>query len=168
MSRKIILFTFIFISFLSCKEHENTHVAELIAGVNQLKMDKNNEFLSTLKPSGKELRLIFKAGESVDQVIAYSNMKWADTSNIPPNSMKPLTEDADLNILSVSTSELNAGVTNGLPEEYLTLSGHLKDGVTLYAMQYVNEDGTEQKMRSAFIKVSGKWVIIPRAYKAFE
>ena len=35
-------------------------------------------------------------------------------------------------------------------------------------MQYLNEDGTEQKMRSVFFKVSKKWMIVPRAYKAFE
>ena len=168
MSRKIILFVLILISFISCKENGNVELTELIAVVNQLKTDKHNEFLSTLKPSERDLRLIFKGGESVDKVIAYSKMKWADISKIPQNSMKPKTENAELKILIVSKSELKTGITNGLPKEYLNISDHLQDGTKLYAMQYLNEDGTEQKMRSVFFKVSNNWMIVPLAYKAFE
>lgn len=168
MNRKIIMLAFILISFISCKENKNVEITELITLVNQLKTDKNNEFLSTLKPSEKDLRLIFKDGESVNTVIAYSNMKWADISKIPQNSMKPLTENAELKILTVSKSELKTGITNGLPKEYLNITDHLQDGTKLYAMQYLNEDGTEQKMRSVFFKVSNNWMIVPLAYKAFE
>ena len=155
-------------SFISCKENEHAELTELINVVNQLKTDKNNEFLSTLKPSEKDLRLIFKDGESVDKVIAYSKMKWADISKIPQNSMKPLTENAELKILAVSKSELETGITNGLPKAYLNISDHLQDGTKLYAMQYLNEDGTEQKMRSVFFKASNNWMIVPLAYKAFD
>ena len=168
MNRKIILFGLILISFVSCKENKNAELTELTTVINQLKADKNNEFLSTLKPTEKSLRLIFKGGESVDKVIAYSRMKWADISKIPQNSMKPLTENAELKILTVSKSELKSGITNGLPHEYLNITDHLQDGTKLYAMQYLNEDGSEQKMRSVFFKVSENWMIIPLAYKAFE
>jgi hypothetical protein len=111
---------------------------------------------------------IFKEGEAVDKAISYSKMKWTDISKIPQNSMKPLTENAKLKILSVSKRELKSGKTNGLPKDYLTIADYLKDGTSLYAMLYLNEDGTEQKMRSAFFKASEKWIIIPLAYKAFE
>lgn len=168
MNRKIILFGLILISFISCKENENIELKELIAVVNQLKDDKNNEFLSTLKPAEINLRLIFKDGESVDKVIAYSKMRWSDISKIPQNSMKPLTENAELKILTVSKSELETGITNGLPKEYLNITDHLKDGTKLYAMQYLNEDGSEQKMRSVFFKASDSWMIVPLADKAFE
>ncbi|WP_299277963.1 hypothetical protein [uncultured Psychroserpens sp.] len=168
MNRKIILLGLILISFISCKENENAELTELITVVNQLKTDDNNEFLSTLKPSEKGLRLIFKDGESVNKVIAYSKMRWADISKIPQNSMKPLTENAELKILTVSKSELKSGITNGFPKEYLTIANHLQDGTKLYAMQYLNEDGSEQKMRSVFFKTSDNWMIVPLAYKAFE
>jgi hypothetical protein len=168
MSSKIYLFVLILISFISCKENEKVEFTELTSVINQLKIDKNHEFLSTLKPSEKELRLIFKDGESVNKAINYSKMRWNDVSKVSPNSMKPLTENAKLKILSVSKSELNAGKTNGFPKEYLNLSGHLKDGTTLYAMQYLNEDGTEQKLRAAFFKVSNNWIIVPLAYQAFD
>lgn len=167
MSRKIFLFGLILISFISCKEG-NTEISELTNLVNKLKTDKNNEILSTLKPSEKDLRLIFKDGESVDKVIAYSNIRWADISKISPDSMKPITENAELKILTVSKSELQSGIVNGLPKEYLNLVTHLQDGIVLYAMQYLNEDGTEHKMRSVFFKVSNNWIIVPLAYKSFE
>ena len=48
MSRKIVLFVFILIQLLSCKENGNIELTELIDIVNQLQSDKNNEFLSTL------------------------------------------------------------------------------------------------------------------------
>ena len=168
MNRKIVLLGLILISFISCKEDKNVEITELTTLVNQLKVDKNNEVLTTLKPSEKDLKLIFKDGESVDKVITYSKLKWADISKISPNSMKPLTENAELKILTVSKSELKTGITNGLPKEYLNISDHFQDGIMLYAMQYLNEDGTEQKMRSVFFKVSNHWVIVPRAYMAFE
>lgn len=168
MSRKIISFVLILISFISCRENENVELAELIKVVNQLQTDKNNQFLSTLQPSEMDLRLIFRDGESVDKVIAYSNMKWANIGKIPENSMKPNTENAELKILTVSKNELENGITNGLPTEYLNISEHLQDGTKLYAMQYLNNDGTEQKMRSVFFKASNNWMIVPLAYKAFE
>ena len=141
---------------------------ELTGIVNQLKTDENHKLLSTFKPSEKELRLIFEDGESVDKAIAYSQRRWSDMSKVSKNSMKPLTEDAELTILSVSKTELLLGKTNGLPEAYLNIPDHLIDGTTLYAMQYLNEDGSEQKMRSAFFKAADRWVIVPLAYEAFE
>lgn len=167
MNRKIILLGLSLILFISCKE-SNTELTEFTTLVNKLKTDKNKEFLSTLKPSEKDLRLIFKDGESAEKVIAYSNIRWADISKISQNSMKPLTENAELKILAVSKRELETGITNGLPKEYLNIVDHLQDGTVLYAMQYLNEDGTEQKMRSVFFKVSNNWMIVPLAYKAFE
>jgi hypothetical protein len=152
---------------ISCNKKETVEKAELVGVVNHLKVDQNNQFLATLKPTEADLQLLFKEGESVNKITAYSNMKWADVSKIPQNSMKPITDDAELNILSVSQKELEVGITNGFPEEYTTIVHHLKDGVTLYAMQYLNSDGTEQKMRSAFFKVNDKWIIVPLPFRAF-
>lgn len=168
MSRKLYIFVLILIFFISCKENKKVELTELTTVINQLKIDKNHEFLSTLKPTEKDLRLIFKDGESVNKAIAYSKTRWNDLSKISQNSMKPLTENAKLKILAVSESELNAGMTNGFPKEYLNISAHLKEGTKLYAMQYLNEDGTEQKLRAAFFKGSDNWIIVPLAFKAFD
>ena len=168
MSKIIILFTLPLILFISCNETKNTEIAELTLVVEQLKSDKNNEFLMTLKPSEKDCRLIFQKGQSANKVVLYSEMEWVDAENIPENSMKPITTDAEFKILSATKKELIAGISNGLPVEYVHLGNHLKDGITIYAMKYLNEDGTEQKLRAAFFKVSEKWIIIPRTFKAFE
>ncbi len=168
MSKKLILFSCILALFISCNKKTNIEKAELTSIILQLKNDKNNTFLKTLKPSENDCKLIFQDGESVNKAILYSEMKWIDADKIPENSMKPVTEDAKLKVLSVTKNELKAGKTNGFPIEYLNLADHLKDGITIYAMQYLNEDGTEQKHRAAFFKLSEKWIIIPRTFKAFE
>jgi len=168
MNSKIFFLGLILISSISCNENKNVELTEMATLVNQLKTDKNNELLSTLEPTDKDLRLIFNEGESADKVITYSKIKWADISKIPENSMKPLTENAELKILTVSKTELKSGITNGFPKEYLNITDHLQDGINLYAMQYLNEDGSEQKMRSVFFKVSNNWMIVPLVYKAFE
>ena len=124
--------------------------------------------MSSLKPKGEDLKELFNKGEAADRIITYSNSRWADISKVPEDSMKPLTDDASLNIVSVTKEELEAGKSNGLPEEYIQIAKHLQDDVTLYAIKYVNPDGTEQKMRSVFFKVNDNWMLIPLAYKAFN
>jgi len=127
MSKKFILGTLILTLFASCSEKTNNEKTELTSIVNQLKIDKNNEFLKTLKPSEVDFKLIFQDGKSVNKAISYSEMKWSDISKIPENSMKPLTEDAKLKILSVTKNDLLSGKTNGFPKEYLTLTDHIKN-----------------------------------------
>ena len=167
MTKFLLQVTLLGIISIACQPNQ-TEIAELKDIIQQLKTDRNNEFLATLKPTHEDLRLLFRKGASVNMVIAYADQRWADVSKIPKNSMKPLTENATLQILTVSKTELENGITNGLPTEYLLLVDHLQDDVILFAMQYLNEDGSEQKMRSAFFKASGNWLIIPLAYKAFE
>ncbi|PQB03689.1 hypothetical protein [Aureitalea marina] len=154
--------------FISCQEDKQDEMAELVGLVDQLKADQNHEILLTLKPSANDIRQIFEGEIAVARVMAYCNLKWGEPDKIPPNIVKPVTEDAELKILVVSKNDLQQGVTNGFPREYLVLANQLKKDIKLYAIQYLNEDGTEQKMRSALFKPSDKWVMIPLTYMAFE
>ena len=153
---------------MTCKENEKVELTEFAKIIEQLRADEKNDFLLTLRPTENDCKFIFLEGESVRKAIAYSEKKWADVSKIPVGSMKPRTENAESKILSVTKDELQRGETKGLPEDYLKIAEHLKDGITLYSILYLNEDGTEQKQRAAFFKVSEKWIIIPRTFKAFE
>ena len=166
--KNIFFCLLLLVMVLSCQNNSIDEVEELRGVANQLKLDTNKVFLSSLQPKEEDLKELFNEGEAADSIIAYSNSRWADISKVPEDSMKPLTDDASLNIISVSKEELEAGKSNGLPEEYIQIAKYLKDEVTLYAIQYLNTDGTEQKMRSAFFKVNDNWMIIPLAYKAFN
>ena len=168
MNRLTFALGLIICLFISCQENKQDEITELVMMVDQFKADQNHEFLFTLKPSANDIRQIFKGEVPIARVIAYCNLKWDDPSKIPANTLKPLSEDAELKILVVSKNELQQGVTYGFPREYLILANHLQEGTKLYAIQYLNADGTEQKMRSALFKPSDKWVMIPLTYKAFD
>ncbi len=168
MNRSIISLIVLCCVLFSCNASNDNEIKELIDIVNQLKTDQKNQFLSTLKPSEEDLGQVFQEGEAAEKVISFSNFKWADISLIPEDGMKPITDDAELKIMSATKSELKEGITNGIPREYMDIADRLKDGTKVYVMAYLNEDGSEQKMRSAFFKVSGRWILIPRVYKAFE
>ncbi len=126
----IALSVLILIAFISCNKHHNAELQELASLVHQLKTDENHRLFDELMPLEEDLKQIFTNGESISKAISYSNMRWADMSKISINSIKPLMENAELNILSLTKNELRKGETNGLPEEYILIPDHLKDGTT--------------------------------------
>ena len=168
MNRITLILGLITCLFISCQENKQDEIAELVSLVDQLKADQNHEILLTLKPFANDIRQIFEGEIAVARVTAYCNLKWGEPDKIPRNTLKPLTEDAELKILVVSKSELQQGTTNGFPREYMVLANHLQEETKLYAIQYLNQDGTEQKMRSALFKPADKWVMIPLTYMAFD
>ena len=167
MTKPVSLLSF-FLIVMTCLGQQNNDFTEFETIVNQLKQDENHVFLRTLKPSMEDCKLIFLEGESVEKAIIFSDSKWVNIDKVSSNSMKPLTDDAKINILSVTKNELQSAENKGFPEEYTILKDHIKDGIMMYALQYLNPDGTEQKHRAAFFKVLDHWIIIPQTFKAFE
>ena len=167
MTKHLFLLSFILL-FMSCDGQKNNDISEFEVIVNKLRQDENHIFLKTLKPSPDDCKLIFLEGKSVAKAIVFSESKWVNIDNVSSKSMKPLTEDADLKILSVTKHDLENGATKGFPKDYLILKDHLKDGITMYALQYLNPDDSEQKHRAAFFKVQDHWIIIPQTFQAFE
>ena len=68
----------------------------------------------------------------------------------------------------MTIDDIKKGSTNGLPEGYLNIVNHFKKEITIYGIQYVNEDDEVQKSRTAFFKINGKWIFIPRLIMAFN
>ena len=168
MNTKPTLLLLILIALFSCKAHEENAITELTAIAVELMDDTAHKYLKTLKPTEEDYALIFNEGESTNIITKYSENKWSGIDNVPDDGMKPLTDDAELKILSATKAELLSGNTNGLPTGYTKLATHLKEGSTIYGIQYLNTDGTEQKLRTAFFKVNDRWIIIPQAFKAFK
>ena len=152
---------------ISCSETTNSS-EELKTIVEQLKQDSDHQFLKTLRPSESDIKSIFATEEAQELVLAFSNSRWDIIDQVDQNSMKPTSDDATLVILYATKDELINATTNNISEDYMKLAAHLNDAVTLYGIQYLNADGTEQKKREAFFKVNEKWVLIPRAFAAFE
>lgn len=141
---------------------------ELRALALQLQDDADHTLLSTLHPIESDYEVIFRQGLSREQGQAYSEEQWAEIYTLPANIMTPLTEDATLQILAVFSTALRTGRSNEFPEEYYRVAIHLKDEITLYAIQYLNPDGTEQLFRGAFFHIDDRWIYIPQPYMAYK
>ncbi|MEJ2112555.1 MAG: MBL fold metallo-hydrolase [Flavobacteriaceae bacterium] len=149
-------------AFNSVDENDMEKVAE------KLRLDSNHTFLKTLQPTYEDCKAIFKTEEAAKKAFEYSQNKWKGINEVSDDSMKPLTNNATLKIIKVRAVYLQYNITMDLPGEYTVLGQHLNDHFVVYGLQYLNDDGTIQKTRSAFFKLPDKWVLIPLAYKAFE
>ena len=157
-----------FLISTNCSRKTVPQTDRLLPVIEDLQTDQNHTFLKTLRPSEADIKAIFKPGEAVQKVVAYSQAKWAVIDKVPEGSMKPQTADAKVVVLTATKAELAQGQTNGLSAEYSQIASHLKANTIVYGLQYQNPDGSEQKSRAAFFNIFGKWIIIPRVFLAFK
>ena len=165
---RLFLFLLLFNPFIVSAQDIQYNTEGLSLVVEKLKIDSNHEFLTTLRPTKSDLQALFITNESVEIALKYSDSKWESIHNIPANSMKPINKGDNHAIIRASKKELSNGVSNGLEAGYSILSKYLKDDITVYGLQYLNNDGTPNKSRAAFFYVNNKWIIIPRLFKAFQ
>ncbi len=167
MTVRIIACCLIFIGVGACSQQPQSVEDQLLSVFKKIKKDRNHDFFKTLEPDEADCQFIFKE-EYVQGALNHSRAAWAQLEQLPEDGMKPETDNAKAKVIAVSKRELQSGVTKGLPKGYTKLSDFINDGVSVYGMQYLNEDGSIQKTRSAFFKAGEKWVFIPFAYQAFE
>lgn len=169
MCKKIVVITCLcFAVLVSCKKASNVNPeAELLEIVGKLKVDKNHEFLKTLKPAKEDLYKIFKNKELAEKAIAYSEGKWGVLDNIPDDAMKPLNEDDQVKITYANKAQLKQWKYNGLSQDYVALHEFINDDVVVYGINYFNDKTMDLKSRAAFFRVGNKWIFIPQAFKAF-
>lgn len=157
---------------LSACESEADQSAARIAEVKQIAQslieDQGNANLKKLKPGEAEIKSVFNEAAAA-KVISYSNRNWKMVDrSMPPNAMKPSTEDGSVAVQQISKADLVAGNWGNFPVEYSALANHLKDDAVLYAIEYLKADGSADKFHSSFFKVDAQWYYIPLPYLAFE
>ncbi len=163
---QIIIYSLLVVVMSSC--HSNSKNSdELIKIVEKLKIDENHTFFKELEPTEIDCKAIFSNTWNASKGYEFSKNRWEGLEMVPDNAMKPESMDAEVLILSATVEELKKGETNGLPIEYVNIASRFKEDVTVYGIQYLNEDKTVQKTRTAFFKIKDKWVMFPRVYIAF-
>lgn len=142
--------------------------AEVKSIAESLLEDQGNTNLKKLQPGEAEIKSVFNDA-SVEAMVKYSRRNWKMVDrSMPPNAMKPSSEDGSIVVHSISKSDLSAGDWGNFPVEYSSLGEHLREGSALYAIEYLNADGSSDKFRSAFFKAEDQWYFIPLPYLAFE
>ena len=165
---KHILFLLFTIFVVSGCSQDAKRFSELTEITEKLKLDENHTFLQTLQPDSMDLANIFKPGESLQRALNFSNSNWENVDKIPENTMKPNTEAATIQIDYATKSAIQNGNLNGLPADYRNLVPHLKENITIYGIRYVNADGKTEKIRAAFFYTNGKWIFVPKVFRAFR
>jgi hypothetical protein len=172
MPAPLLFFSSLLFSLYSCGDSPSTaaqkELPELTEVVQQLRDDKNHVFLRTLWPDRKECSEFLNSEAAVEMLDFYARDKFKDIDRISENALKPLSLEATVNLLSATKEELLEGKTNGLPEEYILMARHLKDGTTVYGFEYISAEGKLEKTYTAFFQASGRWVFLPRPFLAFQ
>jgi hypothetical protein len=151
----------------ACNNPIANHELELKNIIGQLEADKGHVFLRTLIPTFEDCLKVFASEEPAKKAFNYSEQRFADLDQLPVDAMKPVSENAKLEIQSATKEDLLAGIANKLEEGYLEMAKYLKDGEQVYGFHYLNTDGEVEKSRAAFFKAGKKWVFIPRTFMAF-
>ncbi len=99
--------------------------------VEQIKADSNKVLLNTLMPTDEEVRLVF-LDSVADKAVAYNTKMWSNFAKISDDSMKPLSQEAGVRILSTNMEMLGKGELGGMPEEYGTFDSKLRPGVSMF------------------------------------
>jgi hypothetical protein len=189
---RISLFTLTILLFLSCQkapssspEEQNRQteqteaaeaeeqsrpasVSELEEIIANLRDDENHKVLKSLWPKREECRELLTSDEATELLYNYVQEKFKEIETLPEKTMKPVSENAGVNIISATKQELRKGKTNGLPAPYKRMAMFMKNDASLYGLQYINEQGEVEKARSAFFWVSNRWVFIPMPFQAFQ
>ena len=138
--------------------------------IENLIRDKDHAFLKTLEPYPWDIMEISGSPEIYEAIIKYSDNRWEMLDKVPDNTLKPESPGDSFKIIKASIEDLKNGRANGLPDEYREMIEQYPHGFsyTIYGVQFLNEDGSIQKTRTAFIYVNDRWIIIPRMFKAFD
>ena len=160
--------TIVLMCFIGLHLHgQNSTVEQWYQVISKLRNDVNHNFLKTLRPVTADFELLFLNKDYADKAMTYANTKWDGIDKVPDHSMKPPHDTDKVRLLKATKQDLLASITHGLPEDYSTLGKYLKDDVVVYGLQYVDDNGEEQKTRAAFFYVNDRWIIIPQTFKAF-
>lgn len=172
MKLKSILVALSLVFAFSACQSEADQSAERIAEVEQIAQslieDQGNANLKKLKPGEAEIKSVFTEAAAA-KLLSYSNRNWKMVDrSMPPNAMKPSTEDGSVAVHRITKADLVAGNWGNFPVEYSGLADHLKEGSSLYAIEYLKADGSSDKFRSSFFRANDQWYFIPLPYLAFE
>lgn len=150
------------------EQRKAASVSDLEKIIENLRKDKNHEVLKSLWPNREECRELLTSDEATELLYNYAQEKFREIETLPEKTMKPVSENAGVKIVSATKQELRKGKTNGLPAPYKRMAMFMKNDASLYGLQYINEQGEVEKKRSAFFWVSNRWVFIPMPFQAFQ
>lgn len=118
-------------------------------------LSKDTSILAGMRPSIVEIQLIAADSESAQKLQRHVETVYGKLGGIGSLAKPGQTE------ILVSQGE-------GLPGGYQTHTKHFRPGLAIYGFEYVVPGETAGMAYDGLIKVNGRWVFIPKAWRAFD
>lgn len=156
--------------FFSCKPSKESVVKkhEVDEFVQRLIHDQNLEVMKSSWPTVDQLKKIFKGDQTVEVMKQYSIRRKKQLPQMNGDIMKPSKDDTKIEIVSITQEDIDASNFGPFHKLNSNLVGKLKNGVTMYGINYIKADGSKEKFRSGIFNVDGQWVFIPYPAQAFR
>jgi hypothetical protein len=116
---------------------------------------KDTSLLAGLRPSPAEIREIAADAASAQALQDYVEMVYGKLGEIS-SLAKP------------GQTEILVSKGDGLPGGYEQQGSHFRPGIAIYGFEYVVPGETAGMAYDGLVKVNGRWVLIPKAWRAFD
>lgn len=118
-------------------------------------LSNDTSLLAGMRPSAAEIKEIAADAES-----AQTLQKYVETVYGKLGGIGSLAKPGQTEIL------VNQG--DGLPGGYKKYASHFRPGLAIYGFEYVAPGETAGMAYDGLIKLNGRWVMIPKAWRAFD
>lgn len=108
--------------------------------------------LKSLRPSAAQIERIAANADDAKKLSAYVEKMYG---SLPPS-------------LPIKPEQSEVMVTNDLPGGYANVASRFRPGVAIYAVKFVKPGETLGFALDGFMKVDNAWVMIPKAWRAFD
>ena len=139
---------------LANPEDEVKKLAESLRG--------NKEALMKLKPTARQIAEIAANDEDAKALSAYVEQLFASIPAAGINWKPGQTE------ILVYSGQIGETSEDSLPGGYTRYAAHFKNGVAIYGFKYVVPGETAGMAFDGLVKLGEGWVMIPKAWHAFE
>lgn len=141
---------------------------EIEALLARLAEDEDHAYLATLAPTAADCAVLFKRPADAERACAFADAMYARLDVLSDDVMKPATEDGAARVVFASPALIEAGTAHPVFAPYGSVTTLLRPEVTLYAIVFVDADGTPRKARSVLVEGDDRWVFVPQLQRAFE
>ena len=128
-------------------------------------LNHNGDLLQMLLPTKEECALIGADAADAESIEAYVQTL---REQLPEEGIGGSPSQTEVLVGSGTTDAMKAGTEMEMAGGYSQEAGHFRDGLTFWKVSYV-EPGKESGMRfDPFIHVNGRWVVVPKVWRAFR
>ncbi|MBU1240228.1 hypothetical protein KKF84_16955 [Myxococcota bacterium] len=146
--------------------HKGKSATQIIKGFMNPKTD-TVKLTMALQPSEHDLRAVFKSPADAKKAAAYYRKMYG---TIRGRGIGPKPGQTEVVIFKATSKDLQMqrGASKHFPGGYKRIAAKLRKGLTLYRWKYLERGKKYGMSFDGLLKVKGKWIFIPKPFRALR